>query len=166
MKDLIQEGRKIQQAFKNNIVLTEGTWESNVRGDYYTYNRSFLERLSGLFDRIRKSGTLGNVPPLKNIYAYYNPYGYKDTSGKDIIVMYIQLKTDFFRDKIENLEIKTVRPFTEFQVTAFMYDAKRAKKIYSNTHINDLAKKLLSELIPVIEKKQSEEDPSQKYHKL
>ena len=162
MKDLIQEGRKIQETFKKNVI-TEGKWkfvdtDDNPfgQGEIHTfkYDRSLFDFVGNFFKKMS-----GKLPKISDITAQLNYENgeYKEGNLEIKIVLGnpIRIKDDDYevgyREEFDSIVINSKKPFSSFQAASYIQNKKNSGSIDS-VEIKTLISKLLTELKPELKK--------------
>lgn len=160
MKDLIQEGRKIQETFKKNV-LTEGRWayvgaqEGDI-GDVYEfeYSGSFFDYIGNLLKKIS-----GKLPKIKKITAMLNiDNGEYKRGGLEIKITLgnpIRIEDDFYDigyvDEFDKIFVTSKPPYSSFEIFTSIQNKKNSKNI-DDAEMNKLITQLLNELKPELKK--------------
>jgi hypothetical protein len=162
MKDLIQEGRKIQETFKKNVI-TEGKWKLVDTDDnpfgmgeiyIFNYDRSFFDSAGNVLKKLS-----GKLPRIKEITAklnYENGY-YEDGSLEIEIVLTssIRIKDDDYevgyREEVDTIKVNTESPFDSFRITLWVQN-KVNQDDYDGAEMEKFIAQLINELKPELKK--------------
>jgi len=158
MKDLIQEGRKIQETFKKNFI-TEGKWklvdtDDNPfgMGEIHTfkYDRNFFDFVGNFFKKVT-----GKLPKIEDIVARLNILDgeYKEGNLEIKIVLGNPIRTpndDYevgYQEEFDSIVVNSKNPFSSFQVSSYIQNKKNSTKI-DDAEMKKLITQLLGELKP------------------
>lgn len=167
VKDLIQEGRKIQEAFKKNVI-SEGKWKhiDYDEGDNgwtrtWEYSPSFFDMIGNFL-----KGRSGKLPKIKSITATlehntrkeqeftlidYEVVKIKIVLGNPITIEKERVGSSDFYDLFDTILVTSSAPFTSFGVETLIRNKKNSDNI-NDVELNKLIKKMLEELKPELKK--------------
>jgi len=162
MKDLIQEGRKIQETFKKNVI-TEGKWKLVDTDDnpfgvgeiyIFNYDRSFFDFVGNFFKKMS-----GKLPKIEEIVARLNILdGQYEEGNLEIQIVLgnpIRIKDDDYevgyREEFDAIIVNSKTPFSSFKLSTYIHNKKNSGSIDS-VEIKTLISKLLTELKPELKK--------------
>ena len=162
MKDLIQEGRKIQETFKKNVI-TEGKWKFvdtddnpfGVGSTYmFRYDKSFFDLVAGFFKKIS-----GKLPKINSITAELNlKNGQYESGNVEIRIVLgnpIRIKNDDYevgyREEFDSIVVNSKTPFSSFQVSSYIHNKKNSTKM-DDAEMKKLITQLMGELKPELKK--------------
>ena len=171
MKDLIQEGRKIQETFKKNVI-SEGKWKyiGYDEGDSFPIGWSrtweyspsffdmignFLKRRSDKLPKIKRiTATLDHLEKKGQEFRFvpYETVTIKIVLGNPIRIEKERedARLDYY-DEFDIIIVTSDPPFTTFSIETRVGNKKNSDKI-DDAELIKLIKKMLDELKPELQK--------------